>query len=95
LFGVELAVGRGESVALVGDNGASKTSLLKVIMGLVAPSGGKIFLDGEEVTGASAAALAARGVALCPEGREMFGDLPRTEGKSKRAFDTRLSDSVI
>jgi ABC-type branched-subunit amino acid transport system ATPase component len=95
LFGVDLEVGRGETVALVGANGARKSSLLKAIMGLLPPAGGKIFLNGEDVTGASPAAMAARGVALCPEGREMFGDLPRTSAKSKRAFDSRLSDSVI
>ena len=75
LFGIDLAVGRGETVALVGANGAGKTSLLKAVMGLVPPSGGRIFLDGQDVTGSSPAAMAALGVALCPEGREMFGDL--------------------
>ena len=40
LFGVDLEVGQGETVALVGANGAGKTSLLKAIMGLVPPSGG-------------------------------------------------------
>jgi len=75
LFGVDLAVGQGETVALVGANGAGKTSLLKAVMGLLPPSGGKIFLDGKDVTGSSPAAMAALGVALCPEGREMFGDL--------------------
>jgi len=75
LFGVDLAVGQGETVALVGANGAGKTSLLKAIMGLVPPSGGRIIFNGADVTGSSAARMAARGVALCPEGREMFGDL--------------------
>jgi phenylacetate-CoA ligase len=75
LFGIDLTVARGETVALVGANGAGKSSLLKAVMGLVPVSGGKILLDGREVTGASPADMAARGVALCPEGREMFGDL--------------------
>jgi phenylacetate-CoA ligase len=75
LFGVDLAVGQGETVALVGANGAGKTSLLKAVMGLVPASGGQIFLEGKEVTGSSPAAMAARGVALCPEGRQMFGAL--------------------
>ncbi|MEW6387709.1 MAG: ATP-binding cassette domain-containing protein [Thermodesulfobacteriota bacterium] len=75
LFGIDLAVAPGETVALVGANGAGKTSLLKAVMGLVPPSGGKIFLEGRDVTGSSPAAMAGLGVALCPEGREMFGDL--------------------
>ena len=53
LFGVDLAVGRGETVALVGANGAGKTSLLKAVMGLAPPSGGRIWLDGIEVTGST------------------------------------------
>jgi len=75
LFGVDLEVRRGETVALVGANGAGKSSLLKAVMGLIRPSGGAILLDGREVTGSSPAAMAALGVALVPEGREMFGDL--------------------
>lgn len=75
LFGLNLSVVQGETVALVGANGAGKSSLLKAVMGLVPPSGGRIFLDGRDVTGASPSAMAASGVALVPEGREMFGDL--------------------
>jgi phenylacetate-CoA ligase len=75
LFGVSLTVAKGETVALVGANGAGKTSLLKAVMGLAPPSGGSIVLNGADVTGRPPAALAARGVALCPEGRELFGDL--------------------
>ncbi|MEJ2070423.1 MAG: ATP-binding cassette domain-containing protein [Syntrophobacterales bacterium] len=75
LFGLDLTVDSGETVTLVGANGAGKSSLLKAIMGLVSPSRGAIYLDGEEVTGSNPAVMAAKGVALCPEGREMFGDL--------------------
>jgi ABC-type branched-subunit amino acid transport system ATPase component len=90
LFGIDLTVARGETVALVGANGAGKTSLLKAVMGLVPPSGGHIFLDGTDVTGSSPAAMAARGVALCPEGREMFGDLTVKENLELGALTLRV-----
>ena len=82
---------RGETVALVGANGAGKTSLLKAVMGLAPPSGGRIWLDGVEVTGSTPAAMAARGVALCPEGREMFGDLTVKENLELGALALRIS----
>ncbi len=75
LFGIEFEVAEGETVAIVGANGAGKSSLLKAITGLVPPSGGRILLDGREVTGKSPSHMAGLGVALAPEGREMFGDL--------------------
>ncbi len=75
LFGIDLAVAEGETVAIVGANGAGKSSLLKAITGLVRPSGGRILFDGRDVTGEPSFRMAARGVALVPEGREMFGDL--------------------
>ena len=95
LFGVDLAVGVGETVALVGANGAGKTSLLKAVMGLVPPSGGKSGLDGKDVTGNSAAAMAARGVALCPEGREMFGDLTVKENLELGALALKVGRSEM
>ncbi len=75
LFGIDLEVAEGETVAIVGANGAGKSSLLKAITGLVPPSGGRILLDGRDVTGKSPSHMAGLGVALAPEGREMFGDL--------------------
>jgi len=72
---IDLSLAPGETVALVGANGAGKSSLLKAIMGLVPPSGGRIFLSGQDVTGASPAVMASLGVALCPEGRELCGSL--------------------
>ena len=75
LFGIDLKVVEGETVAIVGANGAGKSSLLKAITGLVPPSGGRILLDGQEVTGKPSSHMVSLGVALAPEGREMFGDL--------------------
>jgi phenylacetate-coenzyme A ligase PaaK-like adenylate-forming protein/ABC-type branched-subunit amino acid transport system ATPase component len=75
LFGIDLEVAEGETVAIAGANGAGKSSLLKAITGLVPPSGGRILLDGRDVTGKPPSHMAALGVALSPEGREMFGDL--------------------
>jgi phenylacetate-coenzyme A ligase PaaK-like adenylate-forming protein/ABC-type branched-subunit amino acid transport system ATPase component len=95
LFGIDLEVGKGETVALVGANGAGKTSLLKAVMGLIPPSGGRIVLDGEEVTGSAPAAMAARGVALCPEGREMFGDLTVRENLELGAMALKISPAEL
>jgi len=95
LFGIDLEVGKGETVALVGANGAGKTSLLKAVMGLIPPSGGRIVLDGEDVTGSAPSAMAARGVALCPEGREMFGDLTVKENLELGAMALKISQAEL
>ncbi|MBC2710821.1 MAG: ATP-binding cassette domain-containing protein [Desulfosarcina sp.] len=75
LFGVDLTIDPGETVALVGANGAGKTTLLKCIMGLMPASGGQILLDGNAVKGASPARMVRKGLALTPEGREVFPHL--------------------
>ena len=79
LFGIDMEVGAGQTVALVGANGAGKSTLLKCVMGLVRPSGGEILLDGKPVTGASPARMVRLGLALSPEGREVFAELPVLE----------------
>ena len=75
LFGVDLTLAAGETVALVGANGAGKSTLLKCLMGLHKPSGGQILLDGREVTKSSPAEMVRLGLALSPEGREVFATL--------------------
>jgi branched-chain amino acid transport system ATP-binding protein len=77
--GLDLTVGRGEIVALLGANGAGKTSALSAIAGLVPAAGGQVTLDGADVTGLPAEALSRRGVALVPEGRRIFAGLTVAE----------------
>ncbi|MBI5445239.1 MAG: ATP-binding cassette domain-containing protein, partial [Deltaproteobacteria bacterium] len=72
LFDVSLSVGRGETVALVGANGAGKTSLLKAIAGLLPSSGGRVLFGGTDATRWSARRRVRAGMALSPEGRELF-----------------------
>ena len=72
---VSLHVDDGELVALVGPNGAGKTTLLNTVAGLLRPAGGRVTLDGRDVTGAEPATLVRAGLALVPEHRRIFRDL--------------------
>jgi branched-chain amino acid transport system ATP-binding protein len=74
LHGVALQVREGEIVTVIGPNGAGKTTLLCAAMGLL-PSGGQLLLGGERVVRPSVEAMVARGVALVPERRELFGEM--------------------
>ncbi len=91
LFGIDLEVGAGETVALVGANGAGKSTLLKCVMGLVKPTSGRIELDGRNVIGQSPAQMARCGLALSPEGREVFGNLSVFENLRLGALPLRLT----
>ncbi|WP_303721475.1 ATP-binding cassette domain-containing protein [Malonomonas rubra] len=91
LFGVDLEVAAGETVALVGANGAGKSTLLKCLMGLVKPTGGEILLDGQPVTGSSPAKMVRLGLALSPEGREVFPELSVRENLQLGAIPLKLS----
>jgi branched-chain amino acid transport system ATP-binding protein len=70
-----LAVGEGETVALVGANGAGKTTLLRAIVGAHRPSGGTIAFEGVDVTRMRAHRRVQMGIALVPEGRRLFSGL--------------------
>lgn len=75
LHGIDFAVRRGETVALMGRNGMGKSTLLKSLLGIVNPRQGKVTLDGADVTGADTHAIIRRGIAYVPEGRGMFHNL--------------------
>ena len=75
LFGVDVDIGRGEIVALLGRNGMGKTTFVRSLMGLVRPSAGTIRFDGQAITGAPSHRIARLGLALVPEGRQVFANL--------------------
>ena len=70
--GVSIALRHGEVVALVGANGAGKTSILRAITGLSRPSGGEIWFDGHRLDGQNIDRIVTRGVVMVPEGRRIF-----------------------
>jgi branched-chain amino acid transport system ATP-binding protein len=72
--GVDLEVRPGEFVGIIGSNGAGKTSALRAIAGVVVPAGGSITFDGAATTGLPSHAVVARGIAMVPEGRQIFAD---------------------
>jgi branched-chain amino acid transport system ATP-binding protein len=75
LFGVDLAVGAGEVVTLLGRNGMGKTTTLSAIIGIVRPQGGTVRLDGARVDHLPPYRIARLGLGLVPEGRQIFPNL--------------------
>ena len=75
LMDVSFALGRGEVVALLGRNGAGKSTMLKTIMGLVRPAAGRITLDGDDITVWQPHRIARCGLGYVPEDRRVFADL--------------------
>lgn len=84
--GIDLEVGKGELVCLIGANGAGKTTSLKAIAGLVPRAGGLIRLEGMDTAGLASHQLARRGLALVPEGRGIFGRLTVRENLQMGAY---------
>jgi branched-chain amino acid transport system ATP-binding protein len=84
--GISLNVDKGEIVTLIGANGAGKTSTLKAIVGLVPARSGEVALFGEPIRGLATPRIAAKGVALVPEGRAIFGNLTVAENLELGAF---------
>lgn len=72
LKGISIEVAQGEIVTIIGANGAGKTTTLKTICGLVPPTSGKIFFQGEEITHKTTSDIVESGIAMVPEGRRVF-----------------------
>ena len=75
LNGLSLRVNERELVALIGSNGAGKSTTLKTISGLLRPRQGAIFYQDQEITRAATDRIVAAGLSHCPEGRRIFGSL--------------------
>jgi branched-chain amino acid transport system ATP-binding protein len=75
LFGLDLKVGAGETASLLGRNGMGKTTTVRAIMGLTPPGGGTVTFNGERIDGWVPDRIARMGIALVPEGRQIFPNL--------------------
>ena len=92
--GIDLDVGQGELVCLIGANGAGKTTTLKGICGLLPVKAGKILYDGADITGKPAFQLVRRGLAMVPEGRGVFGALTIEENLAMGAYIRNDRDGI-
>jgi branched-chain amino acid transport system ATP-binding protein len=79
LFGISLAIAAGEMVTLMGRNGMGKTTTVRSIMGLTAPTAGSIRFDGHELRALPSYRIAQLGLGLVPEGRQIFPNLTTRE----------------
>ena len=84
--GVDLEVGQGELVCLIGANDAGKTTTLRAVTGLVRAASGRILYEGADISGLRVHEIARRGLALVPEGRGVFAQLSIEENLAMGAY---------
>ncbi len=89
---VSLEVNEGEIVTLIGANGAGKTTLLMSLCGDPQPQKGKVFYDGEEITGKPTSEIMRNGIAIVPEGRRIFSRMTVEENLNMGGFFTSKED---
>lgn len=87
--GVSLEVRPGEIAALLGANGAGKSSTLMAIVGSVRPKGGRVIFEGRDITGTSPDKLVTQGIAMIPEGARVFARQPVEQNLRLGAYTVR------
>ena len=94
LWGLSLKAQRGKLTAIVGANGAGKTTTLRAVAGTLTPWGGRVMFDGDDVTRVPSHVKAARGLALVPEGRQLFSMMSVAENLELGAYSPRGARSI-
>ena len=89
LFGVDFEIAQGEIVAIIGANGAGKSTFLKTVAGLLKAKRDAVAFEGEPIGGMPAGKIVQRGVALVPEGRRLFPSLSVEENLLMGAYTRR------
>lgn len=95
LWGIDLAVRSGQITALIGSNGAGKTTLMRALSGLIPVQSGSYRSDGENLAGATAAAILAHGIVHVPEGRRLFGAMSIEDNLLMGAYSRKASRADI
>ena len=86
IHGIDIDVAEGECVALIGANGAGKSSTLKAISGLVSAAEGSITFEGKDITNQSGHAVVKAGITMCPEGRQVFPQMTTVQNLRMGAY---------
>ena len=94
IHGISLEVKQGECVALIGANGAGKSSTLKAICGLVPAKAGTISFEGSDITNQSVHAIVKAGITMCPEGRQVFPQMSTLQNLRMGAYTRRDSEQA-
>ncbi len=94
LKNVDIQIYAGEITSLLGGNASGKTTTLKTILGMVAPSSGSVVLDGEDISGMSTAQIVSRGISMVPENRRLFKRMTVKENLEIGAFLRPSSDDL-
>ena len=94
LKGVSIDLSKGETVALIGANGAGKSSILRAITGLAKLHSGSVHFEGERIDGLNAASIVSRGIAMVPEGRRVFPFMSVKDNLLMGAFQRKSGPEI-